>query len=290
MFPDFLPASVKELSDPASIRLMQQIQRCPIETPLSSLPIPSAFVQQGSKGTPIVLLHGFDSSLLEFRFVLPLLAQQTETWLIDLLGFGFTERPRAVPCTPAAIKTHLHCFWQTQIKQPMTLVGASMGGAAAIDFALTYPEAVSKLVLIDSVGYTGAPPFVKFLFPPFDYWAVEYLRQRKLKALELSQITGANLALQDLIRCSMLHAEMSGWHESMISFTKSGGYSFLADQIKLITRPTLILWGEFDDVLGTADATRFHQDITNSKLIWIRNCKHVPHIEQPEITTQYLLN
>ncbi|MBD2018754.1 alpha/beta hydrolase, partial [Leptolyngbya sp. FACHB-36] len=167
-------------------------------------------------------------------------------------------------------------------------VGASMGGAAAIDFALTHPNAVKKLVLIDSVGYTGPPEYVQFLFPPLDYVAVEYLRQRKLKALEISTLTNAAPALLDLLRCSLLHTEMAGWHDSMIAFTKSGGYGFLADRIRQITQPTLILWGESDDVLGTADADRFHREIANSRLIWIQNCKHVPQIEQPEATAHYI--
>ena len=46
------------------------------------------------------------------------------------------------------IKTHLYYFWQNLINQPMILVGTSMGGATAIDFALTYPDFLKKLVLV----------------------------------------------------------------------------------------------------------------------------------------------
>jgi pimeloyl-ACP methyl ester carboxylesterase len=286
---NFLPNAVHQLTEPASVNLVQQIQRCAIATPLHTQPIDTAFVHQTGEGIPILGLHGFDSSLLEFRFLLPLLKNQT-TWLVDLLGNGFTTRPEAVACTPTNIKTHLYQFWKTQIDQPVILLGASMGGAVAIDFTLSHPEAVAKLILIDSVGYTGPPPYIKFLFPPLDYLAVQYLRQRKLKALEFSAATNADPYLLDLIRCSVIHADMPGWHGSMISFTKSGGYGFLSDRIREVSQQTLILWGESDDILGTEDATKFHRDIAGSQLIWIQNSKHVPHIEQPQVTAKHILD
>lgn len=223
MFPSFLPASVERLTEPASIDVLKAIQRESIVTPLSSQPISTAYLQQGSGGTPILLLHGFDSSLLEFRLILPLLAEQTETWSVDLLGFGFTDRPAKLPYTPAAIKAHLYQFWKTLIDRPIILVGASMGGATAIDFTLTYPDIVERLVLIDSLGYTSSPAFVQYLFPPFDVLAVEYLRQRKVAALEICRLINADASLIDLLHCSVLHTEMPGWTEATIAFTKSGG-------------------------------------------------------------------
>ena len=168
-----------------SINLFQNIQKILITTPLNSQPISTAYIHQGNNGIPILLLHGFESSLLEFRLLIPLLAAKNETWAVDLLGFGFTERLKNINYSPATIKTHLYHFWKTQIKQPVILVGASMGGATAIDFTLTYPDCVAKLILINSVGYSGSFPQGRFLFPPFDYLAVEYWKQRKLQPLFL---------------------------------------------------------------------------------------------------------
>ena len=219
---------------------------------------------------------------------MPLLAAHNETWAVDLLGFGFTERLQGVNFDPPAIKTHLYHFWKKLLNQPVILVGASMGGATAIDFALTYPNAVQKLVLINSVGYTGSFPFGRFLFPPLDFLAVEYWRQRKLQALFFSGISG-EAATEEAIRCAALHLEMPNWHEAMIAFTKSGGYSNLADKISQIDKPTLILWGEADETLGIADATKFQQAIAHSQLIWLKNCGHVPQLEQPQTTANHLL-
>ncbi len=290
MFASFLPSEVKLLTESTSIALAQNIKRQPIATPLSQQLIATSYVLQGKGGTPIVLLHGFDSSVLEFRRLIPLLAPDNETWAVDLLGFGFTERIAGISFSPLAIKTHLYYFWKTLINQPVMLVGASMGGATAIDFTLTYPHAVKQLVLINSVGFTGDFPLGRFLFPPLDYLAVEYWRQRKVQALFFGGTFG-NLepTTIEAIRCAVLHLEMPGWHEAMITFMKSGGYGDLADKIPQIDKPTLILWGESDDTLGVDDPLKFQRAIAQSQLIWLRNCGHVPQLEQPQTTAKHLL-
>lgn len=289
MFSSFLPASVKLLKEPASIALAKSIKRQPIITDLSQQAIATSYVEQG-RGTPILLLHGFDSSVLEFRSLLPLLAAHNQTWAVDLLGFGFTERIQDISYNPLTILTHLYHCWKTLINQPVILVGASMGGATAIDFTLNYPFAVKQLVLINSVGFSGDFPLGKFLFPPLDYLAVEYWRQRKLQSLFFAEISNLAPGTIEAIRCATLHLEMPDWEQAMIGFTKSGGYSNLADKMGQIDQPTLILWGEADDTLDKGDAVKFKQAIAHSRLIMLKNCGHVPQLEQPDIVAEHLLD
>ena len=56
-----------------------------------------------------------------------------------------------------------------------------MGGAAAIDFALTYPNCVDKLILIDSAGFATSPVSTRLMFPPLDSWAAEFLRHPRVR-------------------------------------------------------------------------------------------------------------
>lgn len=288
MFADFLPRDVYFLRKPESISLAQNIQREAINTPLSEQAIATSYVHQGTGNTPILLLHGFDSSVLEFRSIIPLLAPNNTTWAVDLLGFGFTERLPKIEYNPYTIKTHLYSFWQQLINQPVMLVGTSMGGATAIDFTLTYPHAVKQLVLINSIGFSGDVSFGKYLFSPVDSWAVEYWRQRKVQALFFGSNFG-NLKPSEIeaIKCATLHLEMPNWHEATISFTKSGGYSQIAEKVTQIDKETLILWGELDDTLPKLDAEKFRKAIANSQLIML-NCGHVPHLEQPSIVAEYI--
>jgi pimeloyl-ACP methyl ester carboxylesterase len=83
---------------------------------------------------------------------------------------------------------------------------------------------------------------------------------------------------------------MANWSQALIAFTKSGGYSaFRFKKLAEINQPTLILWGDSDKILGTEDAKRFKLAIPHSQLIWIANCGHVPHLEQPEMTAHHIL-
>ncbi|MEA5506124.1 alpha/beta hydrolase [Halotia wernerae UHCC 0503] len=292
MFPSFLPTTVGQLTEPASIALAQNIQTQAIATPLTAQPINTTYVHQVSSGIPILLIHGFDSSILEFRRLLPLLAADNETWAVDLLGFGFTDRLAGIQFSPVAIKTHLYYFWKTLINQPVILVGVSMGGAAAIDFTLTYPEVVQKLVLIDSAGLKGGSPLSRLMFPPLDYLATEFLRNPQVRD-RFSRLAYKNTSLVsvDALDCGSLHLQMPSWHQALIAFTKSGGYSaFRFKKLAAIVQPTLILWGDTDKILGTKDAKRFKRAIPNSQLIWIKDCGHIPHLEQPQITAQHILD
>ena len=291
MFTTFLPSDVKKLTEPASIALARSIKRAIAIAPPSEKPIATAYVHKGKGGTPILLIHGFDSSVFEFRRLIPPIAAENETYAIDLLGFGFTDRMAGTPFDPPAIKAHLYYFWKTLINQPVILVAASMGGAAGIDFTLSYPHAVQKLVLIDSAGFAKQPIAGKFLFPPLDYLAAQFLRNPRVRTqVSLKAYQNKKLVTDDANICASLHLKMPGWNQATISFAKSGGYGFVGETaIAKLDKPTLILWGDSDNILGTASAWKFEQTIPDSKLIWIEKCGHVPHLEQPQITAQHIL-
>lgn len=290
MFPSYIPAAASNLTEATSIALASQIKQVAIPTSLSTEEVLTTYAHQGSSGTPILLIHGFDSSLLEFRRLLPLLGSQQSTYAVDLLGFGFTQRNLAIPLNPENIKTHLYHFWQTVIQQPMILVGASMGGAAAIDFTLDYPEAVEQLVLIDSAGLAKQPAIGKFMFPPIDTFATEFLRNPKIRqSISRAAYDNKSFASADAQVCAALHLNCPDWNKSLVAFTKSGGYGSFTNKIAAIQQPTLIIWGRQDKILGIKDAAKFERGITDSRLVWIDNCGHVPHLEKSEATATEIL-
>ena len=286
-FPTCLPEAASALTESTSIALAQQCQQAEVETELSFLPIPTTYVCEGEGHPPILLLHGFDSSIFEFRRLLPQLAPWRETWTVDLLGFGFTDRTVAPSVSPTAIKQHLYSFWQQQIKQPVVLVGASMGGAAAIDFTLTYPDAVSQLVLLDSAGLAAGPAMGRLMFPPLDRWATNFLKNPGVRRrISRQAYADKSFVTPDAELCAALHLDCANWPEALIAFTKSGGYNFLRDRIADITIPTLILWGRQDKILGTKDADRFADLLPAGTLVWIDQCGHVPHLEKPQAVAE----
>ncbi|KAB1991117.1 alpha/beta fold hydrolase, partial [Haemophilus parainfluenzae] len=141
---------------------------------------------------------------------------------------GFSDRTAIDDLSPAAIQTHLQQFWRQMIRQPVVLVGASMGGAAAIEFALAYPDAVAGLVLVDSAGYATGPAMGRFMVPPLDRWATAFLRNPRVRR-QISRQAYCDTALvtPDAELCASLHVDCPQWAEALVAFTKSGGYSGL---------------------------------------------------------------
>ncbi len=287
----FLPARINQLTEPDSIDLASQIRRVDIQTPLIPTAIPTSYVQQGVGGVPIVFLHGFDSSLFEFRRIMPLIAPQQAVWAIDLLGFGFTDRAVECPFSPASIDTHLYAVWETLIKQPMILVGVSMGGAAAIEFTLKHTSCVENLILIDSAGYSQPPAIGKFLIPPLGYLATKFLSTPNVrKSVSEKAYFDRSFVTDDAQLCAALHLEMPRWNEALIDFTRSGGFGYTIDRLSQIQQQTLILWGDSDRILGTKPAQQFVDNLPNARLKWIPNCGHVPHLEQAKLTADSILD
>jgi pimeloyl-ACP methyl ester carboxylesterase len=109
--------------------------------------------QDDDSTTPIVLIHGFDSSCLEFRKIATLLNKQRDVYAIDILGWGFNDHSNITDFTPESKIQHLKQFIENIVGRPCILVGASLGGAIGIIMTAEYPELVKKLVLIDAQGF-----------------------------------------------------------------------------------------------------------------------------------------
>jgi pimeloyl-ACP methyl ester carboxylesterase len=128
------------------------------------------------------------------------------------------------------------------------------------------------------------------MFPPFSSLATAFLSNPKVRQkISTNAYFDKSFASLDAQLCAALHLKSQGWQQALIAFTKSGGYSSFGEKLSKIEQPTLILWGKCDRILGTADAYKFKDAIAHSQLIWLENCGHVPHLEQPQLTAQHIL-
>ena len=248
---------------------------------------------------PLLLLHGFDSSLFEFRRLVPLLTTGRRVYAIDLLGFGFCDRTSPAMQTrqpadtvnPDLIRQHLAAFCEQVIREPVVLVGASMGGGVAIDFTVSHSEWVQKLVLIDAVGFAPAPIIGRFMFSPLDKWATNFLRSPRVRRkISENAYYDKSFVTPDAELCASLHLQVPKWPDALIAFTKSRGYGGLAKKIAQVPVPALVVWGRQDKILGTKAAARFERVLPDGKLVWIEACGHVPHLEKAQATAAQILS
>ncbi|KAK9052191.1 hypothetical protein SSX86_028819 [Deinandra increscens subsp. villosa] len=286
VFPPFLPKQVEKIKDPFARKLASRIERLPVELSISKNCIMSSCVKPMIQNTtnPLVLLHGFDSSCLEWRYTLPLLEEAGfETWAIDILGWGFSNLEKLPPCNVESKRDHLFQFWKAYIGRPMLLVGPSLGAAVAIDFAINHPEAVDKLILIDASVYAEGTGSLSQLPKFVAYAGVSVLKSLPLRFFA-TNLTINSLAFDtclDWMRIGRLHCLLPWWEDATVDFMKSGGYNVTA-QIRQIMQRTLIIWGEDDQIIDSKLAVRLHCELPNAIIRQIPKCGHIPHVEKPE--------
>jgi len=295
-FPAFFPPEVGELTEPAAIEMAKRCARVEVVVPGRESPVLTSCVGDkgpaGSDAPPFVLLHGFDSSCLEYRRLFPKLAAVTETWAVDLLGWGFTDAGDGGvgDYSPEAKRAHLYAFWKENIGRPMVLCGASLGGAAAIDFATNHPEAVEKLVLVDAQGFIEGLGPMGALPRPVAKMGVNILRTVALRnaANQMAYFDKPTYATEDALRVGRLHTFAPQWCDATLSFMKSGGFK-VRNSIPKVPVETLVMWGRDDKILEPSYADKFMEELPNAKLVWVDECGHVAHLEQPDFMCRTLL-
>ncbi|KAG6654157.1 hypothetical protein I3843_05G115500 [Carya illinoinensis] len=254
-FPSFLPKEIENIKDPFARTFATRIERLPVSVSFSDNCIMSSCVRPliRSKTSPVVLLHGFDSSCLEWRYTHPLLEEAgLEAWAVDIL-----ERlPR---CDVTSKREHFYQLWNFYIKKPMILVGPSLGAAVAIDFAVNHPEAVEKLILIDASVYAEGTGSLADLPRVVAYAGV-----------------------------GRLHCLLPWWEDATVDFMISGGYN-VSSQIKQVNQKTLIIWGENDRIISNKLAVRLHCELPNAIIRQLPECGHLPHVEKPNSVAKLIL-
>ena len=126
------------IQDPAGLNISKDVKWIKLDAKWNYAEFP--VVIKGS-GTPVLFLHGFDSSFLEFRRIYPFLKNKFQLIIPDLLGFGFTPRIASNEYNPGRIISNLIDIINTlTLENKLMIVGASMGGSVALNLAKEIPN------------------------------------------------------------------------------------------------------------------------------------------------------
>ncbi len=236
-------------------------------------------------GPPVLLLHGFDSSFLEFRRLAPRLAPHCQLFIPDLYGFGFCPRPTPPAATPEAVLRHLGSLVSAigvRTPGPLGLIGASMGGSVAVELARLLPERIDRLLLLAPAGLTGNP---MPLPPVLDGLGVKFLALPWVrKGLCRSAFANPD---QDVgaaeLEIASRHLQAPGWGETLAAFARSGGFAGCGTPLP--QQPIAVLWGANDRILR-APQKRAAQALLGERIRELQNCGHLPHIDQPQTVAE----
>jgi len=239
------------------------------------------------QGPVLVLLHGLSSSLHTWEAWQQQLSERFTVVSLDLPGFGLTG-PFAD--TDYSIGRYLRfldaCLDALDIEQCF-LAGNSFGGLLAWQYALHAPQRVKKLIIVDASGYArdSIPPHYKLAMSPITRGLTYVLTPKSLIAKSVARVYGdASQVTDELVtRYHFMHTQPGNRQAySRILRAVMPNMGEDAEKIKAITQPTLILWGEKDQIIPLAHAELFHRDIADSRLILYPGAGHIPMEECPQ--------
>ena len=249
--------------------------------------------RRGGEGETVLLLHGLAGSSRTWRAVLPELARTHDVIAPDLLGHGESAKPMG-DYSLGAFASGLRDFLAALDVPSATIVGHSFGGGVAMQLAYQHPELCDRLVLVSSGGLgrevswllrlltlPGAEQLMPLMFP----------RLIADRGEDVGRLLGRiGLRSPHLAEMWRAYASLAG-AENRRAFVRTirgviepGGQTVSAlDRLYLAAHlPTLIVWGNKDDIIPVKHATAAHEAIPGSRLAMLVGVGHFPHVEAPD--------
>lgn len=260
-------------------------------------------VKTKGQGEPkFVLLHGFAASLYTWYAVMEPLSQLGTVIAFDRPGFGLSEHPLSwqgenpySPETQVKLVTGLMDHYGIE---RAILVGSSAGGSISMQVVLAYPDRVSALVLVDAMVYHGggAPSWLlpALSSPQLRHLAPLALRPMLARGRNMLKLAWHNpdLIPPNMIEYYLKPFKVNDWDKALWEFTLASRPIDLDKRLGEITLPVLVITGDDDHIVPTADSLRLARELPDASLKVIQNAGHLPHEEQPiafmETVTNFL--
>lgn len=244
-------------------------------------------------GSPVVFVHGLGGSWKNWLENMPFIARHRRAIALDLPGFGES----ALPEGPVSISNYARCVSEVLDGLGVgaaDLVGNSMGGFISAELAITRPERVHSLTLVDAAGISitdlrrGPTMTLMRMIAAQSSWGAgqdAMLLRPRLRHLAFRAVMRhpTRLAL-DLVAQQAGGPGMPGF---LLAMNALLSYDF-RDRLPEIGCPTLIVHGAQDMLVPVEDAHEFHRLIAGSRLEILADTGHVPMLERPPTFNELL--
>ena len=253
LLPAYVPSEdVSAISEAEAISAIASMQYVSLElsNAVASGPVNVSYLSTQPSGSqasapPLLLVHGFDISCLEYRRLLPQLeAAGLEAFAPCIPGWGFTDTAQMRTVGVDGKREALLAFHESVLGgRPAVWVGASLGACVALDCFVARPAAVQSLVCLDPGFFTDPPPAVP------DFVGRLLLRQvlsapGVRRSIAKQAYFDKDGQTDDAIRCGNLHLRRPKWEEDSLEWLLSGAYGAIEEKVPLLASvPTLTLWG-----------------------------------------------
>ena len=254
----------------------------------------NVFYREEGEGSVVVLLHGIAGCSATWDAVLPRLAARHTVVAPDLLGHGESAKPRgdySLGAYASGVRDLLAVLGHDRV----TVVGHSLGGGIAMQFAYQFPEWCERLVLVGSGGLgKEVSPLLRALSAPGAEYVLALLLNSRLHGWARSVgttvgrvgIRGDQLMTElwnSYSRLTDVRAQRAFFHTIRSVIDPAGQRVSARDRLYLAAdMPTLIVWGDKDSVIPVEHAAIAHELIPGSRLEIFEGCGHFVPIEAPE--------
>ena len=248
---------------------------------------------------PIVLIHGTGSSLHAYDIWSNNLKKTKRVVRMDLPAFGLTGPFLNNDYSITNYTTFLKDFLDNLNISQCILVGNSLGGEIVWRFALKEPVMARKLILIDPGGYPviskSVPMAFKLAKIPILNKFLTHITPRFVIRSSIENVYFDKSKVSDSLVNRYFDLTLrKGNREAIVERLKVSttltDVTNTYDNIKKIKQTTLIIWGSNDQLIPVENAYKFKNDITNSKLIVMRETGHIPMEEKPLESLKYVID
>jgi len=245
------------------------------------------------EGPPLLLIHGIGDSSRAWDTVIPALAREHTVIAPDLLGHGLSDKPRA-DYSVAAYANGMRDLLAVLDIDRVTLVGHSLGGGVAMQFAYQFPERTERLILVASGGAgRGVSPLLRAATLPGAHVGLSTLRlpfARHAVGLGAELLRRADLGigldaidLRRVVDGLPNRAARSAFIRTLRSVVDWRGQVVTMLDRSYLARgmPTMLMWGARDSVVPIGHGRRAHAAMPNSRFEVFADAGHFPFRTDP---------
>jgi pimeloyl-ACP methyl ester carboxylesterase len=251
------------------------------------------------QGPALLLIHGMAGSSATWDAVIPQLAKKYRVIAPDLLGHGESAKPRG-DYSLGAFAAWLRDLLNELGVERATVIGQSLGGGIAMQFAYQHRDYCERLVLIGSGGLgPDLSPMLRFLSAPGAEFVLPVVTPQPV--LNLGNKLGSWLTSAGIqspragqmwqAYCSLSDAPTrQAFLRTLRSVVDHRGQAVSALNKLHLTAdlPTLLIWGDHDRIIPVAHAYAAHDALAGSRLEVLEGVGHFPHVEVPTVVTDIL--
>ena len=233
------------------------------------------------KGDPVIFIHGFPTSSHLWRDVVPLVPAGHRMVVLDLLGYGRSDRPGTHELSITAHGGRVLALMDALRIRRAALVGHDLGGGIAQQLAVDHPERVSRIALISSVGFDAWPPRELKLAQS----ALSFARRMPAKPLLSALRRALKGAYEDAdhgarsVEMYLRPFESPGGREALIAHVVALDPEetvALAPRLAQLGLPVSVIWGAEDPFIPLALGRQLQQAIPRATLDVIEGVRHFP--------------